>query len=91
MNKQEAILKIKETLKSLMKFESEVVENTFAEVLTQDGLKLSYDADWSPIEYMGRAEKLYKYKGFGRKISMAFTVVAQSREEITAISRRNGR
>jgi hypothetical protein len=34
---------------------------------------------------MGRAEKLYKYKGFGRKISMAFTVVAQSREEITAM------
>ncbi len=47
MNKQEAILKIKETLKSLMKFESEVVENTFAEVLTQDGLKLSYDGEFT--------------------------------------------
>jgi hypothetical protein len=50
-----------------------------------DSFSDSYDADWSPIEYMGRAEKLYKYKGFGRKISMAFTVVAQSREEITAM------
>jgi hypothetical protein len=34
---------------------------------------------------MGRAEKFYKYGGFDRKISMAFTVVAQSREEITAM------
>jgi hypothetical protein len=50
-----------------------------------DSFSDSYDADWSPIEYMGRAEKLYKYKGFGRKISIAFTVVAQSREEITAM------
>ena len=50
-----------------------------------DSFSDSYDADWSPIDYMGRAEKLYKYKGFGRKISMAFTVVAQSREEITAM------
>ena len=32
-----------------------------------DSFSDSYDADWSPIEYMGRAEKLYKYKGFGRK------------------------
>jgi hypothetical protein len=50
-----------------------------------DSFSDSYDANWSSIEYMGRAEKLYKYKGFGRKISMAFTVVAQSREEITAM------
>jgi len=45
MNKQEAILKIKETLKSIMKFESEVVENTFAEVMTKDGYKLIFDGE----------------------------------------------
>jgi hypothetical protein len=45
MNKQEAILKIKETLKSLMKFESDVVENTFAEVMTKDGVKIVFDGD----------------------------------------------
>jgi hypothetical protein len=44
MDKKEAILKIKETLKSLMKFDSEIVENTFAEVLTKDGLKLTFDS-----------------------------------------------
>jgi hypothetical protein len=50
-----------------------------------DNFSDSYDADWSAVEYMGRAEKLYKYKGFGRKISLAFTVVAQSRGEMTAM------
>jgi hypothetical protein len=42
----------------------------------------SYDADWDAIEYMGRAEKFYKYGGFSRKMSLAFKVVAQSREEL---------
>ena len=31
---------------------------------------------------MGRAEKFYKYSGFDRKMSLSFTVVAQSRGEI---------
>jgi hypothetical protein len=34
---------------------------------------------------MGRAEKFYKYGGFERGISMAFTVVAQSKNEINAM------
>ena len=34
---------------------------------------------------MGRAEKFYKYKGFDRKMSIAFTVAAQSKQEITAM------
>jgi len=47
-----------------------------------DSFSDSYDADWKSINYMGRAEKLYKYSGFDRKISMGFTVVAQSKDEI---------
>ena len=31
---------------------------------------------------MGRAEELYKYNGFNRDISIDFTVVAQSKEEL---------
>jgi hypothetical protein len=50
-----------------------------------DSFSDSYNADWKSIEYMGRAEKFYKYGGFSREISMAFTIVAQSREEITAM------
>jgi hypothetical protein len=50
-----------------------------------DSFSDSYEAEWNGIKYMGRAEKFYKYGGFDRKISMAFTIVAQSREEITAM------
>jgi hypothetical protein len=50
-----------------------------------DGVSDSYNADWNAINYMGRAEKFYKYKGFDRKISMNFTVAAQSKQEITAM------
>jgi hypothetical protein len=50
-----------------------------------DSFSDSYDADWKSINYMGRAEKLYKYSGFDRKISMAFTIVAQSKDEINVM------
>ena len=50
-----------------------------------DSFSDSYDADWSPISYMGRAEKFYKYKGFDRKISMGFTIVAQSKDELNVM------
>jgi hypothetical protein len=50
-----------------------------------DSFSDSYDADWKSMNYMGRAEKLYKYSGFDRKISMAFTVVAQSKDEINVM------
>jgi len=41
----------------------------------------SYKADWKSIEYMGRAENFYRYKGFDRDMSIGFTVVAQSVKE----------
>jgi hypothetical protein len=50
-----------------------------------DSFSDSYDANWKSLNYMGRAEKLYKYSGFDRKISMAFTVAAQSKEEINVM------
>ena len=42
----------------------------------------SYGAKWSGIQYMGRGEELYKYGGFSRKISLSYTVAAQSKPEI---------
>lgn len=50
-----------------------------------DSFSDSYDADWKSINYMGRGEKLYKYSGFDRKISMVFTVVAQSKNELSVM------
>ena len=42
----------------------------------------SYTAEWSPQKYMGRAENFYKYQGFDRKISLSWTVAAQSKQEL---------
>ncbi len=50
-----------------------------------DSFTDNYNAEWNSINYMGRAEKFYKYKGFDRSINMSFTVVAQSKPEITAM------
>ena len=47
-----------------------------------DGFSDSYSAKWDSQEYLGRAEKFYKYGGFDRDISLSFTVVAQSQGEM---------
>jgi hypothetical protein len=50
-----------------------------------DNISDSYDAEWNAVNYMGRGEKLYKYGGFDRKMSLGFTVVAQSKDELNAM------
>tara|TARA_R110001592_G_scaffold245921_1_gene507527 strand:- start:3855 stop:5699 length:1845 start_codon:yes stop_codon:yes gene_type:complete len=47
-----------------------------------DGFSDSYTADWGDTQYVGRADKFYNYKGFGREISLSFTVAAQSKDEL---------
>jgi hypothetical protein len=42
----------------------------------------TYNADWKTVEYMGRAEKFYRYGGFKRSISLGFTLAASSKEEL---------
>ena len=44
----------------------------------------SYDAKWDGVSYMGRGEEFYKYGGFGRKISLSYTIAAQSKPELMA-------
>ena len=47
-----------------------------------DSFSDSYNATWKGQKYMGRAEEFYKYDGFKRDISLAFTVVAHSQGEM---------
>jgi hypothetical protein len=47
-----------------------------------DNVQDSYTAEWNGIKYMGRGEKFYKYGGFERQMSLGFTVVAQSKDEL---------
>ena len=42
----------------------------------------SYTADWTGFNYLGRGEKFYTYGGFDRKISLSWTVAAQSKQEL---------
>ena len=48
----------------------------------------SYNADWDSVQYMGRGDKLYSYKGFGRSISLSWTVAAQSKAELIPMYRK---
>ena len=47
-----------------------------------DSMSDSYTAEWASQKYMGRAENFYKYQGFDRKISLSWTVAAQSKQEL---------
>ena len=42
----------------------------------------NYTADWGDVQYVGRGDKFYNYKGFVRSISMGWTVYAQSKQEL---------
>jgi hypothetical protein len=42
----------------------------------------NYTADWGDVQYVGRGDKFHNYKGFGRSISMGWTVYAQSKQEL---------
>ena len=47
-----------------------------------DSMSDDYSADWSSEKLIGRGENFYRYNGFDRKISLGWTVVAQSKEEL---------
>jgi hypothetical protein len=40
-------------------------------------------ANWDSFKYLGRAEEFYNYTGFNREVSFSFTVVAQSKPELS--------
>lgn len=42
----------------------------------------NYTANWNPVSYLGRGEQFYTYGGFGRTVSLGWTVAAQSKEEL---------
>jgi hypothetical protein len=47
-----------------------------------DQISDSYNADWQPTKYIGRGENFYTYGGFDRKVSLSWTVAAQSKIEL---------
>jgi hypothetical protein len=47
-----------------------------------DSLSDQSDAEWTDTQYLGRADKVYVYKGFTRTMSVDFNVVAFSVDEL---------
>ena len=73
----------------LVKFRIGVISNTDPSLKTYihfrafiNSFEDNFTAEWKGTNYMGRGEKFYKYGGFDRKISMGWTVAAQSKQEL---------
>jgi len=42
----------------------------------------NYTGNWDSVNYVGRGENFYNYTGFDRKVSLSFTVAAQTKGEL---------
>ena len=49
------------------------------------GISDSFNSDWSEFKYLGRGEKFYNYQGFDRQLSLNWTVMAQSKRELSTM------
>ena len=47
-----------------------------------DSISDTYNSEWNSHKYVGRGENFYTYTGFDRKVSLSWTVYAQSKEEL---------
>jgi len=47
-----------------------------------------YKSGWKSQEYMGRAEKFYRYNSFDRSVNLSFKVVAFSKQELMPLYRK---
>jgi hypothetical protein len=86
--KSEGVLS-NEITNDLVKFRIGVIDNDNPSKKTYihfrafiQGMNDSYSAKWSGTSYVGRGEELYRYGGFSRSISLSWTVVAQSKQEL---------
>lgn len=79
----------------LVKFRIGVISNDSAKLKTYvhfraflNEINDSYDADISTTKYIGRGENFYTYNGFNRKVSLSWTVAAQSKIELIPMYRK---
>jgi hypothetical protein len=87
--KRTAVDETRDKTNDLVKFRIAVINNqeptskTFMHFRAFiDGFTDSYNTNWSSIKYLGRGENFYTYSDFTRAISLDWTVVAQSKEEL---------
>lgn len=73
----------------LIKFRIGVIDNNTPNIKTYihfraflDQISDSYNSNWESSKYIGRGENFYTYSGFDRKVSLSWTVAAQSKAEL---------
>jgi hypothetical protein len=68
--------------------DSEVKDDimVFRTIITQ--LNDSFNANWTPVNLIGRADPNYHYTGYSRDLSLSFDVYATSRDELKFIWRK---
>lgn len=73
----------------LVKFRIAVLDSGGSDIKTfihfrafLDSISDNYTADWQAQKYVGRGENFHTYSGFDRKISLSWTVYAQSKQEL---------
>jgi len=78
-----------EFINDLVKFRIQVIDNDKPSRTTNiqfraflDNISDSFSADWKGEKYVGRGENFYNYSGFDRKVSLGWTVAAQSKAEL---------
>tara|TARA_Y100000385_G_scaffold220963_1_gene230566 strand:- start:761 stop:2824 length:2064 start_codon:yes stop_codon:yes gene_type:complete len=79
----------------LVKFRIGIIDNSDPSLKTYvhfraflDEMSDNYSADWSGEKLMGRGENFYRYNGFNREISLGWTVMAQSKQELMPMYRK---
>ena len=73
----------------LVKFRIGVIDNDNPNLKTYmhfrayiDSMSETYTPEWAGEKLLGRAENFYRYTGFDRSLSLSWTVVAQSKQEL---------
>jgi hypothetical protein len=79
----------------LVKFRIGVIDNNSPSKKTYihfraflDQISDNYSSNWDPTKYIGRGENFYTYSGFDRKVSLGWTVAAQSKAELIPMYRK---
>lgn len=84
--------KTKQDTRDLIKFAFETIDNDNPSKTYRShfrahlkGFSDNNSAEWDGKRYAGRGDNMYNYQGFDRSISYSFTVLAQSKQEMTPL------
>lgn len=82
-------LGIGETKTDLIDFKIQVIGGSTVQFRAfLDTITDSFSSEWSSQQFTGRGEKFYTYSGYERKVSLGWTIAAQSEQELLPMYRR---